>query len=418
MRFLQSPFFKNIAFLSMASLIGKIAGIIALPILSRLYTPEAFGHYSIYFALLMAFPLIASMKLDFAVTISREKNTARLLAVGAFISLTTVSTLSILIVGAMIWLGILPYEYSLIPFICISIFFAGGCDILRYWGVRYDQHGIYGKAQVAQSFSVIIAQLALFFLGAQIYGLIMGDTISRLFMFAVLFHTFRKEIFVNIKWGRLFRVIKAYITRFMTYTLTNFLHVSPNIVLPIFITSMYSEHENGFYLMGYQIIFSVTSVIISSLSQVLLGKMATLQKDPDYLLKNLNRVLIILAALGFPCMLALVFFGPQLYTLILGDQWARAGHFAQILAPAIYIQLALAPVLSIFMILRRPEKQLVIDFVWSFATMICLILTWYYKFDAITLLTSFSIVTALSFVLFYFQIMSMLKGNKRRMLEV
>lgn len=418
MRLMQSAFFKNIAFLSMASLIGKIASVIALPILSRLYAPEAFGHYAIYFSLLMAFPLIASMKLDFAVTISREKHTARLLAIGAFLSLTTVSFLSLFITAFMIWLEILPYDYILVPFLAISIFLCGGCDVLRYWGIRHDQHGIYGKAQVAQSFSVIFAQIALFKVGADISGLIIGDTISRVFMFGVLFYSFRNEIFVSIKWSRLFRVIKTYISRFMVYTLTTLLHVSPNIILPIYITAVYSEQESGYFSMGYQIIFAVTSVIISSLSQVLLGKIAHLQKDPDYLIKNLNKVLITLALLGLPCMLVLVFFGPELYKLVLGSQWERAGEFAQVLAPAIYIQLVLAPVLSVFMVLRQPEKQLVIDFVWFLATLMCLILNWYYGWDSLTLMLTFSVVTAITFTLFYIQIMSILRGSKRRMLEI
>ena len=414
----QSNFFKNIAFLSLAGLIGKVAAAIALPILARLYSPESFGMYSIYFALLTAFPLIATLRLDFAVTISREKNTARILAVGALILLFIVSVATIFILWALIAFDILPFGMTLLPFICFSIFMVGGCDVLRYWGVRYDRHTPYGKSQVAQSFSLVILQISLFYLGADLSGLVVGDSISRLIMFSVLFFTFKDQIFTNIKWESFFRVIKAYILRFITYTITNLLHITPNIVLPIFIASVYSKEENGYYLLGYQVIFSITGVFISSLSQVFLGKIAHLQKDPAYLLSNLNKVVCVLAVLGLPCLYILSTYGPDIYVFVFGEKWEKAGQMAQVLAPAIYAQLVLAPVLSVFIVLKQPHKQLVIDFVWACMTILCLYAAWYYEMNVLEMLSAFSNVTIVIFTFFYIQILYILSKSKKKMERV
>lgn len=362
----------------------------------------------------MAFPLIASLRLDFAVTISREKNTARLLAAGAFMSLFIVSVLTIFIFWGLIYFDVLPFHWSILPFLSFSIFFVGGCDVLRYWGVRHDNHGAYGKSQILQSFSLVIIQIGLFFLGMELSGLVVGDTISRVLMFGYLFLIFYKDMFANIKWQSFFRVIKAYILRFITYTITNLLHVSPNIVLPIFIAAVYSKQESGHFLFGYQIIFSVTGVFISSLAQVFLGKIAHLQKDPFTLLRNLNKVVIVLACLGLPCVLILKMWGPPLYQLVLGDGWEHAGEFAAILAPAIYIQLVLSPVMSVFIVLKQPHKQLIIDLAWASMTFLCLFTAFWYEWGILKMLQVFCLFTIVVFCFFYIQIIFMVKKSKHK----
>ena len=58
---------KNIGILASGSVVAQIIGLLTLPILTRLYTPEAFGHYQLYLGAAAIFGILPTLRLDYAI---------------------------------------------------------------------------------------------------------------------------------------------------------------------------------------------------------------------------------------------------------------------------------------------------------------------------------------------------------------
>ena len=70
-----------------------------------------------------------------------------------------------------------------------------------------------------------------------------------------------------------------------------------------------------------------------------------------------------LAGIGIGMLVPIVVFGPALATAALGPSWTDAGRYAQVLAPAFALQLAVSPFAQTMAVLGGHRTQLVWDLV-------------------------------------------------------
>ena len=64
-------------------------------------------------------------------------------------------------------------------------------------------------------------------------------------------------------------------------------------------------------------------------------------------------MLLILSAVGIGALLLFVWFLPWLMKLFLGPQWVDAGHYAQILAPAMVLSFISGPMTGMFVVAEK-----------------------------------------------------------------
>src|SRR5690606_12612029 len=119
------------------SVAAQLLGIIAIPVLTRLYTPDDFGILAIYASLLAILVIIANLRYDFAIVVPRSTRAA---ANVAAISIATAATVSATVgLALIIWsrplaeflnAPLVGHYMWLLP---ISAFGAGVYQTLNYW---------------------------------------------------------------------------------------------------------------------------------------------------------------------------------------------------------------------------------------------------------------------------------------------
>ncbi len=72
LRILQNSFFKAVSTLSIGSLISQLIPLAATPLLSRIFSPEDFGLFAVFFALTSIFGVSIAGKYDISILIPKN----------------------------------------------------------------------------------------------------------------------------------------------------------------------------------------------------------------------------------------------------------------------------------------------------------------------------------------------------------
>jgi O-antigen/teichoic acid export membrane protein len=170
--------------------IAQALPIAAAPILTRIYTPEEFGVFAFYFAVVSILAVMATGRYELAIVLPRRKSHAfQLVALSSLISLL-ISLFFVLI----IWLfqdkinNLLgkPELSSWLYFIPLSIFLTGLYQSFYYWFNREKNYNVMAKSRVVQS-GMMVTSLVIFGWFSKVagMGLVIGQVIGQ--VFSVLF---------------------------------------------------------------------------------------------------------------------------------------------------------------------------------------------------------------------------------------
>lgn len=178
----QSHFLRNVGVLTGGTAFAQALTVLALPVLTRLYSPEAFGLLSVYVALMGFFAPIATLRFDVAIPIPAQAEEAVNLMVLALVTTTGVS----LVLGGVAilfpaqvatWLqqdGLQPYLW-MVP---LAVFGVATYNSLQYWSTRQDRYRLVTRTRIRRAISGTSAQLLLGVIGAGPIGLLLGQWLN------------------------------------------------------------------------------------------------------------------------------------------------------------------------------------------------------------------------------------------------
>jgi O-antigen/teichoic acid export membrane protein len=86
-----------------------------------------------------------------------------------------------------------------------------------------------------------------------------------------------------------------------------------------------------------------TMMVAQAVAQVFLSRAASLAREPERLRELTEQTALGLFAIGLPMFAAVALAGPQLFATVMGSEWARAGRYAQLLAPWFVVWLVSNP---------------------------------------------------------------------------
>ena len=129
-----------------------------------------------------------------------------------------------------------------------------------------------------------------------------------------------------------------------------------NIGVNTTISYVFSDVVLGFYSMTFRVLRAPLTVIGNSFGQVFFQKAAEMHgkgESIELLIKNTVKKLTIIA---LPIFLVILFFGPDLFAFVLGDNWRVSGEYTQYLTPWIFLNFVIAPVQQVAIIMNKQAK--------------------------------------------------------------
>jgi O-antigen/teichoic acid export membrane protein len=378
----QSTFSGDVLKMASAPLFTQILGMILMPIVTRLYTPDVFGVFNLFGAVVMPISVFATMGYSSSIVLPHRDDVAsNMLFISlALTVLVAVLTIPLVWLGSELVLGWLraPELGIYIWFIPVNVFAIGLGLSLRYWNVRSKQFGRIAISRISEAVVNKGILIGAGFSGFATAGsLIMGAIAGSLAMSGVLGEGIWREsgqLFKrSIRWHNIVQGIKRY-RKFPVYNLWNDLICRISSSITIFLFSLYfSNSVIGYYGLGLAVLSIPTTFIGSAIGEVFYQKGARARDEGTSapLVENLFKQMTWLSMLPF---LLLAIIGDSVFAFCFGAKWSEAGVYAQILSFNMFINFIINPALSLANILEKQGVSLVLSIAATITSFVSIII--------------------------------------------
>lgn len=347
---------------------SQIVGILAAPVIARLFSPEAFGDAAVFTSITAVIGIVVCLRYDLAIMLPEDDEfainvlTLSLLFVAAITLLTAVLALA----GRNIilrWLG--PEDFKIyLTLAPIAVLLGGIFLALRNWSIRKKNFGLLSAAQALTTTIGALAQICFGFMGyttgqALIIAGLIGLAVSNV---ALVFGCWRKSysVFANVRWQSMRYALMRFV-RFPKYGTTSAVLNTLSWQSPAFFLAMFfSPAVVGEYSLGNRLLRVPMNLIGINIASVFFQR-ASEAKQQGTLTKSVAETFRYLVSLTlFPCLL-LTFIGKDLFLVVFGPKWTEAGVYSQILSVWVCFWFISSPLSMILGVLEEQALELKIN---------------------------------------------------------
>jgi O-antigen/teichoic acid export membrane protein len=340
----KSQFVSDVAVLSAGAAVAQAITILASPVLTRLYSPEAFGLFAAFFALVTSLSPAATGKYEVAMVLPKSHR----LSMELFgVALWFCVALSILFLAAtwllepqlLDWLES-PNLEGWILLAPVVLMIAGLFNLGEYLANRNRQYRIIARANIIRAIIAVGINIALGFAGVGFLGLLVGTTLGLAVGFAYqVISQYALIAELDLSWSR--RKLAA-ARRYADYPIYNASTQLLNGImtnLPIFFMIHYFPSSMvGYFALVVRVLYAPVSLVSGAVSKVNLRKVVDLANEGQHIPQYVLKVSAGLLAMSIAPAALLILWGPQLFELVFGKAWGQAGQIACVMAFALPIR--------------------------------------------------------------------------------
>ena len=351
-RFLSTPsFLRSVGVLSSGTLIGHVITAGALPVLTRLYEPEAFTVLAAYTAAMALVVAIVPLRWEIAIPLPDDDRDA-----GALAALAGLATIAgclmvalILALSPNLAVGIFGETYAdalawLLP---VGALAAATYSILQYWATRKKRFGTVAMTHATRAASGTATQVGLGAISGSPIGLVVGHAIySAVGVGSLIRSLWTRDRDLLRDFRPRLSVARRY-WRFPAFSLPETLLNKAGSEVPILlIAALGHPGEAGFLLVASRVMGVPMTLIGRSVSQVFLSEAGDHARAGrlGVVTRTATRNLLLVA---IPLLGSIGALAPIVFPLVLGEGWADAGTVLLMLTPWYILQLATSPVSSV-----------------------------------------------------------------------
>ncbi|MGB3752423.1 MAG: oligosaccharide flippase family protein [Parerythrobacter sp.] len=400
------PFLNGLLVLAAGSTSGRIITLAALPILTRLYTPEDFGVLALFTSIIAIAVPIATFRFNQAIPLALTGQSAACLAVLSLAG-TTALALVLVPVGmlAMRWPAIASVATPILPFwplIFVGIFAAVIFDILYFAGIRRQLNADIAKAFFVRSAAGTAVKLGAGALGFGAFGLLLGQIVQLSGGGTILLRRFRGGLTARLRKLDL-AALRATARRYRAYPkviMPSSLVVAAGMQAPIFMmAALYDARTVGYFAFATTLMAIPINVLNQTIGNAYYGEISRIERSNTGSVVSLTLKLVgVIMALGTVFAAVVFFFAPPVTAFVLGEEWSKAGEYISYMAIYAGTQIASSPMMTLFLARKRHLSYALIGSI----RFIIILALWVYGYE--NSVSADDIVLLLSLILFLFYI--------------
>lgn len=346
----KGSFVRNVGILTGGTVVAQGVMALALPVLTRLYSPEDFNLFAAYASALGFICVASCLRFNIAISLPEDDDEGMNLLALALISgagftlLTAIPTLlfpdaTAALIGQP---GMRPYLW-LLP---VGVLVASGYDALQYWASRKRRFGLITATRMTRALAGAGSQLGLGAASASPFGLILGHAIySGLGVVGLVRSVLRhdRKALAAITPAGLVRTARTY-RKFPIFSVPEAIFNAAGVEVAILIIAAVAVGpEAGFLMLAMRVMGLPMGLVGSSVGQVYLAEAPQRLRDGE-LGAFTRRTMWTLFKLGAPPLLLAGLVSPFLFPIVFGAEWGRAGEILAWLTPMFILQLVASPV--------------------------------------------------------------------------
>lgn len=368
MQFLKtSSFAHDVLKLVGGTTTAQVISFLMVPVLARLYLPEAFGTLSVFNSIVSILVVISCLRYEFAIQLPKEEQEASNLL---FLCISIAFVLSIVVAIVVIFLRKqitlflnVPNLVSILWILPVVVFAGGVFQVFSQWSSRRRDYGQISVAQASKAVATSFSQFGLSIGGyntssSLVWGVFIGTLAASLGLGSRIWFTDRRSILSHFD----VQVMKSILIRYRKFPIFDIWGALLNALswqLPVFMLAIFfSETIVGNYGMASRLVYFPMSLIGSSIGQVFFQRASQLQANNQSYKHVIDGLLERMVALVMYPALLMTLLGKPITQLFLGSEWAEAGSYMQILGLWSFFWFISSPLSTVFLVMGKQHSLL------------------------------------------------------------
>lgn len=333
---IRTDLFKDMGFLMGGTLIAQLIPILLQPILKRLFTPEDFGAFDIYFRSVGLLAVIFTLRYEKAIVLCKKKIDAISIYLGiilsSFVMLVITEILLVLLSHGGLSLGDFPSKYSKFIFLVpVSALFFALTSASQFFFIREKRFFASSSLKIYRRGSEGLVQTGSGIIG-NFWGLPIGDTIGNATSAVIGFLRIKRNFRTKSR-KQLIRSIKENAIKYSDFPkyalLSNLLNMFVLSALTFQVYAKFSLEEVGYLELTQKILTIPSALIGIAIGQIVLQRFSSAFNKQRKVLRTFFGLLSFSLALAIPFLLIIYFWGPSLFKWVFGPTWEISGLYAK-----------------------------------------------------------------------------------------
>ena len=381
--------------------------VLASPITSRLFDPEAFGLASLFTSAAGMMGMVATLRYEMALVLpKKEEDAVRLFGVCGLVLLL----MALIVLIMVLYFGALLLTWSnaeeLKPYLLLFpafVFLFGLERLLELWNTRYIKFEVVSLGRILTTAPTAGAEIAGGLAGFTTAGsLVVLRTVSlAVAPFCLLWKLLSNDLKGLIRvWiaGGFWKIGRRY-KKFPLFdswaTFVNSLSWRmPLILMPAF----FGPAEAGLFAKALYLLYLPVLLVGQSVGQVLLQSASEMRNDKVELGKMIQQLFQRLICFATLPLTLVALIGSEIFEIFLGNWWTASGVYATIICPWLLMLLLLSSIRTLYQVLERQGTGLAFNLVLFGLRLAALILGGVVLHDPYVTVLLMTILTALVFI--------------------
>lgn len=342
----QKQLFSGVFYTALAKYSGIIVSLVVAGILARLLSPDDFGIVAIATVIIAFFGIFTDMGLSPAIIQHKDLSTKELSDIFSF-TIWTGILLSILFFVASWPIG--HYYDSVIlrqlcQFLSINLFFASANIVPNALFYKNKEFRFLAIRSLSIQFLGGTAAIIAAFMGAGLYALIINPILSSILLFIISIRYYPQQLKWTLGWTTIKRIFSYSAYQFL-FNMINYFSRNLDKLL---IGKYMSLAQLGYYEKSYRLMMLPLQNITQVITPVMHPVLSDYQSDKEKLASSYERIIRLLAFIGFPLSVFLFFTAKEITLIVFGNQWLASVPVFKVLALSVGTQIVLSSSGSIF----------------------------------------------------------------------
>jgi O-antigen/teichoic acid export membrane protein len=397
----KSEFFKNVVTLTSGRIISQAIGLITVPIISRIYSQEAFGEFNIIISTGTIILGFGTIGLTSAIMEPREDEEAQKIFFTAFISQNIIYFMFFIVS-----LIILPYfkifntsisNYISFLLLYIYLIFSGLFALLETYLNRIRRYKVLFWNSLIGSASTLLITIPMGLLNFGMLGFITASITSLVIADIIMLKKENpfKEI---LRPGEIIKIYRRY-KKFLIYQFPANLISSFTVQLPKQILSRnFGNKELGSYSMSERVLKVPISFIGTPINIVYFKTASQYFKEGKDLGKFTFSLIKRILLFAFLPLVLIMAFGDKIFAFVLGDNWEKAGLIASFLILSYVLLFCNLCVSYCRVVLQKQKINTIMSFINLFVVVISIIIGIFVFKDLMSTIISYAIGITLFYI--------------------
>ena len=346
----------------------QLLPLISAPIVSRLYSPTAFGTYAVFYALVVIIGSVASLALHNAILLEEDDRAAMHAALLSFaVTFATSAALAMfLFVMPEYWLRwtVGTDTMSILPLLPLTVMISSGYMSLYTWCIRKEYYQQLAKNKVILGFSTMLIQISIGLMKLEAIGFVLANLLGYIFAIILLYKLFHIDIKL-LRPGFNLKSIRAQLKKYKELPLysvpASLLNTFSSQLPEFMINKLFGAHQLGQYSLANRMVNMPLSFLASSIQDIFRQKASIEFNLTGNCRATYGTFLALMILISVFLLVPTVLIVPEFFPLIFGKQWDQSGYLIRVMVFLLAVRFISSP-LSYIWIIRGKQKM---DFLWQ-----------------------------------------------------